>query len=165
MCGYRLARALLSDHVRETYKLVIIDAPPRMTLGFINGLCASTHLFVPTLLDAPSGNAVGRFAQQFSHLAPVANPFLEFAGIIGTMTNTGPALPKIDKEAADSAENGAREKLGEKYSHRALFIREAVMRRNPDLGRAAAGGMAYFQQPATQPMFRQLATAVRGRLK
>jgi Mrp family chromosome partitioning ATPase len=51
---YRLARALLSDYVKETHKLVIIDAPPRMTLGFINGLCTSTHLLVPTVVDRPS---------------------------------------------------------------------------------------------------------------
>jgi cellulose biosynthesis protein BcsQ len=161
---YRLARALLSDHVRETYKLVIIDAPPRMTLGFINGLCASTHLFVPTLLDAPSANAVGRFAQQFSRLVPAANPFLQFAGIIGTMTNAGPALPDVDRGVADSAEAEARAELGVAYTNRALFIREAVMQRNAPLGRAAADGIAYFQVPATQPIFKQIAAAVRGRL-
>src|SRR5262249_9184670 len=101
---YRLARALLHPHLQETYKLVIIDAPPRMPLGFINGLCATPHLFVPTLLDAPSANAVSRFAQQFRRLVPTANPFLQFAGIIGTMTNAGPALPEVDRGVADLAE-------------------------------------------------------------
>lgn len=161
---YRLARVLLSDHVQKTYKLVIIDAPPRMTLGFINGLCASTHLFVPTLLDPPSANAVGRLAKQFSRLVPKANPFLQFAGIIGTMTNDGPALPRVDSEVADLTEKNARLELGENYTDKVLFIREAVMERSAPLGRAAADGIAYFQVPATQPMFRQIVAAVRPRI-
>jgi cellulose biosynthesis protein BcsQ len=161
---YRLARALLHSHVQDAYNFVIIDAPPRMTLGFINGLCASTHLFVPMLLDAPAANAVSRFAQQFRRLVPTANPFLQFAGIIGTMTNAGPALPAVDREVADTAEANAREELGNAYRNRALFIREAVMQRNAPLGRAAADGIAYFQVPTTQPIFKQIAAAVRSRL-
>jgi cellulose biosynthesis protein BcsQ len=158
---YRLARALLSDYVKETYKFVVIDAPPRMTLGFINGFCASTHLFVPTILDAPSAFAVGRFAQQFRRLVPGTNPFLQFAGIIGTMTNAGPVLPGVNTDIADLAESQAANELGEKGR---LFIREAVMKRSAPLATAAEAGIAYYQHPATQPIFREIAKAIRQRL-
>lgn len=161
---YRLARALLSDYVRETYKLVIIDAPPRMTLGFVNGLCTSTHLFVPTVVDSASVLAVGRLAQQFSRLVPKANPFLKFAGIIGTMTNRGPELPQVNQEVANLAESQASNELDERFALFPLFIREAVMQRNADLARAAASGVAYWKEPTTQPIFQEIAKAIRSRL-
>ena len=161
---YRLARALLSDYVKDTYKLVIIDAPPRMTLGFINGLCASTHLFVPTVVDRPSTLAVARFTQQFNRLVPKINPFLKFAGIIGTMTNRGPALPKVNKEIADLAEAQAAAELRADSAVFPLFIREAVLQRDTDLATAAALGIPYWKETTTQPIFQELAKAIKARL-
>jgi chromosome partitioning protein len=161
---YRLARALLSDYVMETYKLVIIDAPPRMTLGFINGLCTSTHLFVPTVVDMASALAVGRFAQQFSRLVPKVNPFLKFAGIIGTMTNRGPVLPQVNQEVANLTEAQAANELGQEFAAFPLFIREAVMQRSAPLVAATESGIAYWQAPETQPMFKVLTSAIRPRL-
>jgi cellulose biosynthesis protein BcsQ len=161
---YRLARALLSEYVMETYTLVIIDAPPRMTLGFINGFCTSTHLFVPTVVDNPSALAVGRFAQQFSRLVPRINPFLKFAGIIGTMTNRGPALPQVNQVVADLAEAQASNELGQEIASFPLFIRGAVMQRSAPLVAATESGIAYWQAPETQPMFKGIANAIRPRL-
>ena len=161
---YRLARAMLDDYVKATYTLVIIDAPPRMTLGFINAMCTSTHLFVPTVVDNPSALAIGRFAQQFSRLVPKVNPFLKFAGIVGTMTNRGPELPKVDKQVADLAESQASVELEKSPALFPLFIREAVMQRDTPLARAAASGIAYWKEPATQPIFKEIAKAIRGRL-
>jgi cellulose biosynthesis protein BcsQ len=109
---YRLARVLLSDYVQEKFDFVLIDAPPRMTLGFLNGFCASTHLFVPTVVDYASARAVGRFAQQFARLVPKINPLLVFSGIIGTMTNAGPALPNVNATVAKAAEEQAQANLG-----------------------------------------------------
>lgn len=161
---YRLARAMLDDYVQATYTLVLIDAPPRMTLGFINAMCTSTHLFVPTIVDSPSALAVGRFAQQFRRLVPKVNPFLSFAGIIGTMTNRGPELPKVDKQVADLTEAQASEELDKSHALFPLFIREAVMQRDMPLARGAASGIAYWKEPTTQPIFKEIAKAIRSRV-
>ncbi len=161
---YRLARALLSDYIKENYKLVIVDAPPRMTLGFLNGFCASTHLFVPTVMDGASAAAVGRLAQQFNRLVPRINPFLRFSGIVGTMTNGGPGLPKVNEEAARQAEQQASDELAPGVALRPLFIREAVLQRSAPLGAAVSSGIPYWQAPETQPMFKRLAAAIRPRL-
>jgi len=160
---YRLARALLSDYVKQTYTLVIIDAPPRMTLGFVNGFCASTHLFAPTVVDSAAASALGRFAQQFRRLTPKINGTLRFAGIIGTMTNAGPQLPNVNKEIADLAEAQVSEELEGSGFDRPLFIREAVMQRSAPLAAAAQSGIAYWQAPATQPIFNAIADAIRPR--
>jgi cellulose biosynthesis protein BcsQ len=159
---YRLARALLSDYVKNNFDVVLIDAPPRMTLGFLNGFCASTHLFVPTVMDYASGRAVGRFAQQFRRLVPAINPLLVFGGIIGTMTNAGPQLPKVNMVVASTVEAQAQKELGDK---RPLFIREAVMSRSTPLATATDSGIGYWQVPDTQPLFDEIAKAILKRIR
>jgi hypothetical protein len=135
-----------------------------MTLGFINGLCTSTHLFVPTIVDSSSALAVGRFAQQFSRLVPTTNPFLHFAGIVGTMTNGGPELPRVNEAVASLAESQAATELGQNVGSLPLFIRAAVMKRSAPLAAAAESGIPYWQEPKTQPMFKAIARAIRPRL-
>jgi cellulose biosynthesis protein BcsQ len=74
---YNLARSLCSDEVQREFDRIIIDAPPRLTTGFINALCASTHLVVPFVLDLLSAERVGLFlnsvkqmrGQLFPHLS------------------------------------------------------------------------------------------------
>jgi chromosome partitioning protein len=164
---YRLGRALLSDYVQEKFNIVLIDAPPRMTLGFLNGFCTSTHLFVPTVMDYASARAVGRFAQQFRRLVPTINPLLVFGGIIGTMTNAGPALPNVNIPVADAAETQAQNELreqGELEEQRPLFIREAVMSRSAPLAASTDSGIGYWQVPKTQPMFDEIAKAILKRI-
>jgi cellulose biosynthesis protein BcsQ len=56
---YGLARSLLDPAIQKRFHRVIIDAPPRMTTGFVNALCASTHLVVPFVLDTLSAERVG----------------------------------------------------------------------------------------------------------
>jgi cellulose biosynthesis protein BcsQ len=162
---FRLSRAVLSSHVQETYDRVIIDAPPRMTTGFLNGLCAATHLFVPTVVDNVSAVAVGTFARQFRELRSVLNPQIEFAGIIGTMTTllngSGPfTLPNNAEPAAARAEAVVRKILN---SHSDFFIRGAVMARTPRVSYSAEDGIAYLQAPETRPMFDALADQIARR--
>jgi hypothetical protein len=58
---YNLARALLDKSIQSHFDRVVIDAPPRMTTGLMNALCASTHLIVPFVLDTLSAERVGLF--------------------------------------------------------------------------------------------------------
>jgi cellulose biosynthesis protein BcsQ len=104
---YRLARAVLSGYVQRTYARVFIDAPPRMTAGFMNGFCASTHLFVPMVVDRVSAIAVATFARQYKELVRRVNPLLRFAGIVGTMTSRR-HLTREAEPAANAAENSVR---------------------------------------------------------
>jgi cellulose biosynthesis protein BcsQ len=154
---YRLARALLSDYVQQRYDIVLIDAPPRMTMGFIKGFCTSTHLFVPTVIDFVSVPALGRFARAFRDLVPSANPRIKFAGIIGTLANRGPQLAAVNEDAADAAEMRAQAELRDNHP---LFMRNAVMKRDVDVANAAISGIAYWQKPAVQPMFRAICAEV-----
>jgi cellulose biosynthesis protein BcsQ len=156
---YRLARAVLSDHVQTTYDRILIDAPPRMTAGFMNGFCASTHLFVPMVVDRVSAIAVGTFARQYKELVLRVNPMLKFAGIIGTMTSRR-HLTEDAKPAANAAENAVRAILRTNDSY---FIRETLMEHTPKISYSTEAGLPYLQQPATRPMFESVADEIARR--
>ena len=162
---FRLARALLSREIQDSYDRIIIDAPPRMTTGFLNGFCSATHLFVPTVVDNVSAIAVGTFARQFRELRSALNPQIEFAGIVGTMTTlrsaAGPfRLPQGALSAAADAERYVRNALN---SNTEYFIRAAVMARTPRVSYSAEDGIAYLQAPETRPMFNALADQIANR--
>ena len=61
---YRLADALLRPEVRQGYELIILDMPPRMTLGSVNALVTSHYFLVPTIHDKISAEAVSTFLKQ-----------------------------------------------------------------------------------------------------
>src|SRR5262252_1423265 len=86
---YNLARVLHSAEVQSNFNRVIIDAPPRMTTGFVNALCASTHLIVPFVLDILSAERVGLFLRTVRRMRGQLFPHLELAGVVGTMKGDG----------------------------------------------------------------------------
>jgi chromosome partitioning protein len=83
---YNLAKVLLTPEIQSSYDVVLIDVGPRLTLGAINALVASTHLVVPTVLDQLAAERVGYFLQNASIFRDLYNPHLKLAGILGTMT-------------------------------------------------------------------------------
>jgi cellulose biosynthesis protein BcsQ len=79
--------ASLKNPYFNKYDAVIIDAPPRMTTGFINALCASTHLFIPTILDQMAAEAATFFAKQVREMSESLFPNLELGGVIPSRTS------------------------------------------------------------------------------
>jgi cellulose biosynthesis protein BcsQ len=158
---YRLARALLHTKVQEKYHRVLIDAPPRFTLGFVNGFCAATHMYVPTVVDSLSALAVRAFAQQFRELRAIVNPSIRWPGIIGTMTFPNPRNPlqlaASSSDYADRAERIARARLG---GNEPEFIRNPVIVRDAKLAHASADGIAYINDSSVRPMFDKLASVI-----
>lgn len=159
---FRLSRALLSPDIQNSYDRIIVDAPPRVTTGFLNGFCSATHLFVPTVVDNVSAIAVGTFAGRFRELRSALNPQIEFAGIVGTMTTLRSAkgpfdLPSGAVAAAADAERYVRKALNSNASY---FMREAVMARTPKVSYSTEDGIAYLQAEETRPMFNALADQI-----
>ena len=83
---YRLAHVLLHPDVRREYAMIIIDTPPRMTLGTVNAFVASHSYVVPTILDRISSEAVRPFLEQVKLLKQDLQLDTQLAGIVGTMT-------------------------------------------------------------------------------
>lgn len=82
---FRLAEILHHDLIQSSFDRILIDAPPRLTTAAIQGLCAATHVLIPTILDDLSTEAVGAFADQL-RVNQILWPHLKIAGVVGTMT-------------------------------------------------------------------------------
>lgn len=156
---FLLRRIILSDFVQSKFNRVVIDAPPRFTLGFINGIACSTHLFVPTVVDMTSAYAVGLFARQFDTLREVINPQISFRGIIGTMTSVE-RIADAARPAVKAAEDAARAALSTNDDY---FLRDALMRRDAKVSYSTEAGIAYLQEPSTRPMFKRIADEIARR--
>ena len=83
---YRLAHVLLNPQVRRDYAMIIIDTPPRMTLGTVNALVASHALIVPTLLHRVSAEAIAPFLEQVELLKKDLDLRVRLAGLVAMMT-------------------------------------------------------------------------------
>jgi cellulose biosynthesis protein BcsQ len=104
---YNLARVLHRAEVQKHFDRVIIDAPPRMTTGFVNALCASTHLVVPFVLDVLSAERVGLFLRTVRRMRGPLFPHLELAGVVGTMKGDGTEkLRDAEQRAVSEAKDG-----------------------------------------------------------
>jgi chromosome partitioning protein len=101
---YLLARFLQSPAIRDTYGLILLDSPPRITAAAINGLCAATHVLVPTVLDTMSAEAVGFFLASARRLRTDLNPYLNLLGVVGVMTDLSTKLQRREKDAVIVAE-------------------------------------------------------------
>lgn len=161
---YRLARALLAKEVQGAFDRVLIDAPPRFTLGFVNGFCAATHLYTPTVVDHVSALAVELFARQFCELKAIVNPHIQWPGIIGTLTTTNTqnplALPGTGEHAAKAAERHAQSRTG---GSDPVFIRSPVIKRETTIANASERGVAYLNAAGVRPMFDALANVIEQR--
>jgi cellulose biosynthesis protein BcsQ len=106
---YNLARVLHDDRIQKNFQRVIIDAPPRITTGFINALCASTYLIMPFVLDRLSAERVGQSLKRIKRMKGQLFPHLELACVVGTMkaTRVGP-LRDAEREAIEEAKRAVR---------------------------------------------------------
>jgi len=96
---YRLAEVLHGQH--RPFERIIIDAPPRLTTGTIQALCASTHLLIPTVLDRLSGEAVGNFLNQILSMRESLFPHLKFAGVCAQLVSSNLASFVDDNQEAE----------------------------------------------------------------
>jgi cellulose biosynthesis protein BcsQ len=159
---YRLARILQSPAIQNNFDRVIIDAPPRITTGFINALCASTHLVVPFVLDMLSAERVGLFLKQVREMKPALFPYLALAGIVGTMKDTNTdLLRQTERDALREAKRRAQEVWG--YGDHVL--EEALIPRKQKISSAAGLRIAYLDDPQTEAIFSKLGEALFRRTK
>lgn len=142
---FNLATALHAGVARQHFDLVIIDAPPRLTTGCIQALCAGTHILIPTVLDHLSAETVGTFAKQLQSLNSIS-PFLKPIGIVGTMT--GAPHPRASEAPALDAINAVLDSLGKPTQ---VLPREVFIEDRSALGRVAGKGIAYAMADDSEP--------------
>ena len=153
----RLARLITSPQVQAAYDLVLIDAPPRTSLGAINALCSSHALLVPTVPDSLSVDAVRRFLVRMNNLRSLA-PALTSVGIVPSLTQE--TTLKADEIDA----------LAEARSHLSHwsgtgYVADTFIRHFPTLAKTAGREVGYISDKKwVRPAFDALGAELTKRL-
>jgi cellulose biosynthesis protein BcsQ len=151
---YNLARVLHSPEIQQNFDRVIIDAPPRMTPGLVNALCASTHLVVPFVLDVLSAERVGLFLQTIKKMRGELFPHLELAAVVGTLKGDGTErLRDTEEKALREAERGVSETWGHGASH---VWRDVLIPRRQPVSDAAGVGVNLATSAIFEPLGQRL---------
>lgn len=163
---YTLAELLQSPAVRREYQVVIIDCPPRLTTSAVQGLCASSHLLIPTILDLPSAEAVLAFCEEIEGLKKAqVCPHLEYVGIVGTKVS-----PSVDRIAERDAKNLIRDRLADMHNPTGLLDDSEFIRHSTALINDADDGIAYLVMSNAErgrevkQLIRRFATYVAGQI-
>ena len=159
---YYLANSLYDDDVQKRFDRIIIDAPPRMTIGFVNGLCAATHLLVPTVLDNLSAKAVDNMFRKMRELenGDIISR-LELVGVVGTQSTnrTGDKKP----ERVKLAERDIERIVDRKYGSSDFYLKDAFIPEKGEIAQAAGIDVAYLKFPVVRPLFDALGDIVSKR--
>lgn len=156
---YRLLGWLSDQMSLGQYDLALIDAPPRLTAGTINGFCASTHLLVPTVYDTLSAEAVGTFLHGADLLKKRLNPGIDLLGIVGMLTQQQTGL--VPRE--QNAKQRASEEVSRAWSPNHHFFDRHIPRRAA-ISQAAGQNIAYFADPEVKGFFDELGQELSKRL-
>ena len=156
---YRLARILFSERFKKKdYDVIIIDAPPRMSLGAINAFTSSQTLLVPTLPDKMSTDAVQRFSQTIRHIAKPLNPALNQALLVLNRSSisdlTGATLGKTQQAEVDTY-NNAVENLSA-WGGTTFGIPQALPNRAAFTNASLEGDLAWFRNDNNSPSIRDI---------
>jgi chromosome partitioning protein len=158
---YELHRKLQSRGFLDDYDLVIIDGPPRMTTGFLAGLCASTHLLIPTIADKLSAPASIHFLRQLQQLGPELFPATTQLGLVPSRTY------KPDGTLTEKESQVIDEMLAELEQSYHIFdvnvFRTAAISHRSSFIEAAGASLAYFHKTDEVP--RQVITELGNRIK
>ena len=113
---FRLLRFLLTDRIQKEFDIVVLDAPPRDTTAGINGLCAATHLVVPTRADTFSTAGAFKFMERVAELHDRLAPNAAMLGFVATMIanneNEPPSEARVREELVERVQNEAVAKRG-----------------------------------------------------
>lgn len=161
---YEMLRKLQSPGFLDAYDVVIIDCPPRMTTGFVQALCASTHLLMPTIADKLSAPAAIRFLKQLETLRPELFPATKLLGIVPNRTYDANSLTK--EEAKVMQEMVADLLRQHKIYNIGVFSEEPVPSRASFI-KCAGTALAYFDSSDDVPKkaITRLGRAILDRIK
>lgn len=158
---YNFARVLLSEEVQNNFERIIIDAPPRITTGFVNALCASTHLVVPFVLDRLSAERVGQTLERIRRMKGQLFPHIDLAGVVGTMKGDNTAsLRDAERESLVEAKRAVRQSWG--YGD--YVLENALIPRKQAIADAAGIRIVYPQATGIfDPLGDEISRRVPGR--
>lgn len=144
---YRLARVLHAPEVRDRYSAILIDCPPRLTIGHIQALAAASHLIIPTIFDKMSAEAVVAYGLEVETFRRSLCPHLAFLGVAGSVWNGDRVQTERDMRD-EIAQRLARPQIDGGLAGRVeiapteTFLRDLVWFKSPNI--------AYATQPRSE---------------
>ena len=152
---FLLAETLLHPRTQQSYDLVIIDAPPRLSTSHVQALCAAKYVLIPTILDGLSSDAVGRYLEQIAthKLGPPDAPGVLLCPVIepiGVVCNLRPANVNLAGRIGELKERLAPARLQTDILPEDCFIRVRSQFRDE-----AGDRIAYLADTKFQP-YREL---------
>lgn len=144
---YALSRFLHLEGplARFDYDTVIIDAPPRLSLGAINALTASSTVIIPTLPDRLSSEAVENFISNLNSIAPVLNQGLD--KILIAMNRTSSSKLSAQEEAIVQQ----LQTFSEKWEGKSRVLKTNLPGRAAFANATYEKTLAWFQRDGTSP--------------
>jgi len=136
---YRLAKALLAPSLFCEFDVIILDTPPRMTLGTINALVASHWFVVPTALDRLSAEAVPQFISNLKNIKSDLQLDIDLGGIAGMMSRVI-TLSANETQSLDRAREG-----GHLWRESEDYVLRQTIPRRAAIAEAAGASIAYFE--------------------
>ncbi len=162
---FNLSRLLTDREIQKRFDYVIIDAPPRLSTGTINALCASTHLLVPTCLDEMSAEATGYFMLQLSRLRGMLFPDLKLLGIVPSMVETDTGFRDHERRALKRLSDKLKSPpLPPIWAEPEIFLSSAAIPQRIGIRKAAGVGVAYLRDAESKRIFDRLGEAILQRL-
>lgn len=149
---FRLAHLLLSQQVQDEFDLVIIDAPPRQSMGAVNALCASHAVLVPTIPDRLSVETVGRFLNRMNKIKELNSALLKVS-VVPSLTENA-ALKPHEQDAMKLAEASL------ELWHGQGRIMTTNIRHFTSLGKAAGREIGYLADKPVRDAFDRLGEEV-----
>ncbi len=155
---FNLMEVLSHADVQNHFDYIILDTAPRLTLSFVNALCAATHLLIPTGLDNLAAQSAGNFMVQFKYLKPRICPQLELVGVVPSMTyNQGPANYIQREMPVVGRLQGL---VQREFGSTSFLLENCNIRRDIRIRDAAGEKLAYFAPDESNTIFTTLAKEV-----
>jgi len=147
---YRLAKVILAPSLHSEFDLIVLDTPPRMTIGTVNALVASHYLVIPTSLDSLSSEAVPQFVTNMNSIKKDLGLDIQLGGIVGMMSRQA-TLGDNERRALNRARDG-----GRLWDKDVDYVCETIIPRRVSIGDAAGEDVAYLRTEPRQlfdPLF------------
>jgi cellulose biosynthesis protein BcsQ/cell division protein FtsB len=121
---FRLRTALHSPQLRESYDVVLIDCPPRLTTGCVNALAASDYVLIPVLLEDTSAEAVPRILGWLKRFQTNSCVDLNVLGVVGNKADPRQKLIARERVIWENLREKCRDAWGDTVHQFDEVIRE-----------------------------------------
>jgi cellulose biosynthesis protein BcsQ len=100
---FLLAQKLSEPSLRKDFDIVLIDTPPRLTVGSLNALCACTHVLIPTAPTVLAINGAVTFVDVLERFKKSLGLRLNVLAVLPTLAYQGELSPRETRLLDDLA--------------------------------------------------------------